>query len=232
MNEGEGLIRHLIHLVFPPRCIFCGEPMAAGTVLEICSECYDRLPFLKHKFYPAVISDINQQWCDSVMCLFHYSGSAKELLKRFKYHKKPGCYRAVSELLARQLEGIMEAEAADMVASVPLYTSREAARGYNQSLLLSRALSKRLGITEISRLLTRIRDTGSQSLLGRDARHFNVKDAFVMKNPQSVTGRNILLVDDIITTGSTLNECARMFKMAGAKHVMAVAVASGRKDFV
>lgn len=205
--------------------------MPVGATLEICSLCYDRLPFLKQRFYLSSDFYAGNAWFDSVMCLFHYSGAAKDLLRKFKYYKKPGYYRAFSELLVRQLEDMPVKVMPDMTVSVPLHRKRKAVRGYNQSFLISKALSRRLRIFEGSHLLKRVRDTGSQSVLGKGARGLNVKDAFVLKSPESFTGRSILLIDDIITTGSTLNECARLLKMAGAKHVMGIAVASGRAEF-
>lgn len=118
----------------------------------------------------------------------------------------------------------------DIIISVPLYKEKERVRGYNQSQLISRILSRETGIAENSGLLLKVRDTGRQSLLNRKERSLNIKDAFQLTNKDRVKGKTVLLVDDILTTGYTVNECSRILKEAGAKWVTAAVVASGKRE--
>jgi ComF family protein len=120
----------------------------------------------------------------------------------------------------------------DTIISVPLHRQRELNRGYNQSRLISGALSRKLGLPDNSKLLQRVRNTQSQSLLAREERSLNLVDAFAVVDTSGVKGKNILLVDDIMTTGYTLNECAKALKAAGARTVVGAVVASGRKDMI
>lgn len=116
-----------------------------------------------------------------------------------------------------------------MIVSVPLHPKREQSRGYNQSYLIARELGRELGIKNEPRLLARVKNTHSQSLLKRDERLENIKDAFRITDTSRVEGKAIFLVDDILTTGATLNECSRVLKGAGAKKIVAAVIASGRR---
>ncbi|MGE5614010.1 MAG: ComF family protein [Bacillota bacterium] len=167
--------------------------------------------------------------CDGAISVFHYTGMVKESLIRFKFYNKPSYYRTYARLIADRLSKITGKEQYDIVMSVPLHRHKEFSRGYNQAYLISRALSRELGLPEASRLLRRYRYTENQSLLDKQKRHQNVKGAFDVLSPRKVNGKSILLVDDILTTGSTLEECSRMLKLAGAKKVTAAVVATGRK---
>jgi ComF family protein len=153
----------------------------------------------------------------------------KESLIRFKFYNKPGYYRTFAKLIADKLDKLTNIEEYDMVISVPLHKHKEFIRGYNQAHLISKALSKLIKLPECSNVMKRERYTESQSLLDRQKRNQNVKGAFSVRLPQKAEGKTILLVDDILTTGSTLEECSRVLKQAGAVKVFAVVVATGRK---
>lgn len=223
------MIKSILKIIFPPKCILCGKILDFENDIEICDKCYGIIPFLKdtaetgsNKFYIG-------EFCDGVVCLCQYSGVIKESIMRFKFFEKSGYYRAFARLLAEKLKKVTKSDNFDIIASVPLYKRKQNSRGYNQSFLISKELSRITGITEGSRALTRIRDTASQSLLNKEKRQKNIKDAFEVVNPEKIKGKNILLIDDILTTGNTLSECSRVLKEAGAKKVVSAVIASGRK---
>lgn len=112
--------------------------------------------------------------------------------------------------------------------SVPLHRRRKIRRGYNQSLLISERVAGKLNKPDISRLLLRTKNTEAQSGLEGDKRSSNVKNAFKVKDAGCLKNSTILLIDDILTTGSTINECCKVLKEAGAAKVHAAAAASGR----
>lgn len=116
-----------------------------------------------------------------------------------------------------------------MIISIPLHHKKELSRGYNQALLISKALSRELKIPECSGVLKRIKYTDAQSLLKKGDRSINVKGAFRVINSDMIKDKSILLVDDILTTGSTANECSKVLKEAGARIVDAAVIASGKK---
>jgi ComF family protein len=113
----------------------------------------------------------------------------------------------------------------DAVVPVPLHWIRRRGRGYDQALLLAKDFSRRVGVPVEEGVLRRRRATKPQTELGRDERRENVRDAFEARRPEAVKGRTILLVDDVCTTGATIEACARALKAAGAKRVGALTAA-------
>lgn len=223
-----GMFNKLVNVIFPPKCIFCQQLLGHDVTLHICEPCYKQLPFMgERSFYTS--QDGENSSCDSAISIFEYTGKVKESLIRFKFHNKPGNYRTYARLMAERLRKMADTEQYDMVLSVPLHRKREFTRGYNQAFLISKALSRVLKMPECSGLLKRIRFTDTQSLLDKQKRHHNVKGAFGVTAPERIKGKAVLLVDDILTTGSTLDECARVLKQAGAIKVTAIVVATGRK---
>jgi competence protein ComFC len=222
------LFDKIINLFYPPKCIFCQQLLNHDAVLHICGNCYGKLPFMEQDIIPTS-QEGEDGCCDGAISVFHYTGMVKESLIRFKFYNKPSYYRTYARLIADRLSKITGTGQYDIVMSVPLHRHKEFSRGYNQAYLISKALSKELGLPEASRLLRRYRYTENQSLLDKHRRHQNVKGAFNVLSPKKVNGKSVLLVDDILTTGSTLEECSRMLKLAGAKKVTAAVVATGRK---
>lgn len=222
------LIKWLSRLIYPPRCIFCGLLLETDTAVEICSGCHDRMPFLEKKVF-SLDNGSNTSGCDGVICICKYSGIVKESLIRFKFYDRPGYFRTFAGLLSERINELLGARGFDMLISVPLHKNKELSRGYNQAYLISRSMGRELGIPDRSGLLERIRCTDAQSLLRKGERQQNVTGAFRVTDPEKVRDKSILLIDDIITTGYTINECSRVLKESGALSVTAAVVASGRK---
>ena len=219
------MLKRLLNLIFPPKCIFCNKILDLNTDIYICKECYSAIVF---KEGGNIKSGTGHDYFDSIVCVCEYKGIVKDAIKRFKFSNKPAYYRTFAGLLVSKIKEMTDYQLFDIIISVPLHPIRERARGYNQSFLVSMELSKQLEIKEESKLLSRIRNTHSQSLLQRTDRLINVKDAFMVNDSSIKKHKTILLVDDVLTTGTTLNECSRVLKQAGLKIVVAV-VASSRR---
>lgn len=153
-----------------------------------------------------------------------YEGPLERALHRFKYEG----WRALAPALAGILSERLEAPAAAWVSAVPLHRRRQRVRGYNQSALLARELARNWALTEAPRGLIRVRNTQPQVGLDRLRRRENMEDAFRWQG-RPLNGAFVLLVDDVATTGSTLEACARALKAGGAGRVEAVTV--GRAMF-
>lgn len=222
-----GLLDRVINIIYPPKCIFCQQLLNIDTILYICDDCHARLPFADLAIIPSLQEGYGN-YCDGVISVFHYVGAVKESLIRFKFLNKPSYYKTYAALMSNRIVELMDTRRLDMILSVPLHKHKEFSRGYNQAYLISQALSRRLKIREGSSYLKRYRYTETQSLLDKTKRSQNVKGAFTVTRPKKVMGKSIILIDDILTTGSTLEECSRMLKQAGAKEVTAVVVATGR----
>lgn len=221
------VLERFANLIFPPKCIFCNTLMDIRADLHICAECYKKIPFMGHTFLKLDGSG-TEKGCDAALSICRYTGIIKHSLIRYKFYNKPGYYRAFAKLMTKYIFKVTNSTKFDIIISVPLHRNREVKRGYNQALLISKALAGATGIRECSRLITRTRNTGAQSLLDKKGRLENLKDAFCVTHKELIKGKNILLIDDILTTGTTVNECGRILKKAGANTVIAAVIATGQ----
>ena len=156
-----------------------------------------------------------------------YEGLLRDLVLRMKHSGNEGLAEAVGEAWVERSEAKVRDFRADMVIPVPLHWWRRWRRGFNQSELLAQSWARRLKVAFEPRLLRRVRSTAMQSSLSPTARRENVKAAFRARNPASLRGRNILMVDDVLTTGSTAHEAAKALKELGAKSVAVAVLAHG-----
>ncbi|MCL5037356.1 MAG: ComF family protein [Chloroflexi bacterium] len=183
-------------------CIICGRPQAEG----ICYDCKRQAPF----FHRA----------DSV---YIYCGAIRNALLAWKYRSVESLGPVMTALL---IEGVKKNEISlagiDLILPVPLHEKRVKERGFNQAEVLAAAVSEEFKIPIKTNHLKRVRATALQSKLNKEQRINNVRGAFSLLWAGKLRGKSVLLVDDIMTTGSTLNECARLLRNAGARQVSAL----------
>lgn len=231
-----------LDMLFSRSCEGCGVSMT-GEGGSLCWDCqtsvsWVQMPFCERCGDPVagLVSDAYEcAWCrksnpafDWARSAVRYDGLAKTCLRRFKYNV--GFWlmnNLVDWLVALWKTCPPDVREADAMAPVPLYPRRRRERGYNQSAMLAEALAQRMGIPFRPGLLRRIRSTPSQTRLTAAQRVHNVRGVFSVPWPRRVRGARIVLVDDVMTTGATVNECARMLRAAGAASVMVVTVARG-----
>jgi competence protein ComFC len=224
------LLNNIINAIFPPKCIFCEAILDLKADINICCICYKKIPFINsYNFNNITKRTPNSNYFDDIICLCEYSGIIKSALKKYKFNDKSAYHRTLAKMLSDKIKEMTNCINFDIIISVPLHKKKEMIRGYNQSLLISKAISNELGIKEKSRLISRIKNTRNQSMLDKNERSLNIAGAFKINIPDKVCGKMILIVDDIMTTGNTLNECCRVLKEAGANKVVAAVIASGRK---
>ena len=195
-----------------PFCERCGDPVP-GTISGpfACAGC--------RRMQPAF------DWARSAV---RYEGVAKTALRRFKYNAGTWLLDDLSHWLWALWRACpATAQTADVVTCVPLHPRRERERGYNQAALLGKQLAGRIGIPFQERLLWRKRATATQTHLTAAQRAHNVKGVFTVPWPSRVRGARIVLVDDVMTTGATVNECARALRASHADSVMVLTVARG-----
>jgi len=151
------------------------------------------------------------------------------LIESFKYRRKRRLGTFLSEALGERLLTSGKFPSVDSIVPVPLHKRKRKERGFNQSDIIARQLSEKLGIPVLSDSVIRKRNTRTQTGLSREQRQRNVKGAFEFTGKLSLKGKRLLLVDDVLTTGSTMRECARTLKTAGADRILGVtlAVAAG-----
>jgi ComF family protein len=197
--------------IAPPRCAACDLPVDILAVF--CPECARGVQRLT----------LGER--ESAMAAFAYGGPIARAIARFKYEERPDLARPLADLLWRAVEPLKETLAGAIVIPVPLHPLRLAERGYNQSSLLASRLSRRLESACLPLALARIRDQARQATLDRQARQANVRGAFSVRQPERIRGRPVLLVDDVRTTGATLDACAQCLVGAGAGSVRSAVLA-------
>jgi ComF family protein len=147
------------------------------------------------------------------------------MIHSFKYNRRRHLCQPLSLLAIEGIGGFFNDRKVDFILPVPLHNSRLRQRGFNQAVLLGSKVSRALDIPMLPDVLVRNRKTEPQVELSASERRLNVKDAFSVKKHQMLAGKRIILLDDVITTGSTMNECAKELKKAGAEIVIAVTIA-------
>jgi len=194
----------------PPRCAACDHPVARLAVF--CAPCASTVQ-------PAEDAD------DRALAAFVYGGAIADAITRFKYGARPDLARPLADLLWRALAARAGLLRGCVVVPVPLHPIRLAERGFNQSALLARPVSRRLGAPFLPLALSRVRDTPRQASLGREDRLGNVGAAFAVRQARRLRGRPLLLVDDVRTTGATLAACTEAALEAGAGAVTTAVLA-------
>ena len=213
------LLNRALALLYPPRCAFCHNLMPRDV--PVCQHCLDTILRTEGAAQSQRFAHVSN--CVSPL---YYEGSVRDSLLRYKFRSLSGYAKIYGEFLAKCIDenGI----SCDSITWVPLSRGRKRVRGYDQAQLLAEELSRRTGVPCI-RMLRKIRNNPAQSGTGgRAARKANVAGMYRAVSPDAIAGKRILLVDDIVTTGATLSECAAVLEKAGAAEVSAVTVARGR----
>lgn len=211
----------LLDLIFPPKCAFC-RCLLPDSSAGLCAACEKDLP-------RAAGSDIKQKipFVSFVAAPLYYEGKVRQSLLRFKFGGCPGYADVYARILADFLGTVPELDF-DTVTWVPLSAKRLRGRGYDQARLIAEKTAALLAVPCVP-TLKKVRNVGAQSAMGSaEKRRANIGGAYAVPDGTAVAGKKLLLADDIVTTGATLSECARMLGMAGAARVTAAAVARRR----
>ncbi|MEZ5465988.1 MAG: ComF family protein [Lysobacteraceae bacterium] len=215
-------------LILPPRCLLCGQP--GHDQRDLCAACAGELPMNRSACGRCGIPlPTPAEACgdclekppifDATHALFRYAAPVDVLLMRLKFNGDLAAGRVLGELFADALLAErVKRGGIDALLPVPLHPRRLGERGYNQSLELARPLAKRSGLPILGDALRRRNHTAAQTGLDRKARQNNLRGAFEWTGNAAPPSR-IALIDDTMTTGSTVAECARVLKRAGAEHV-------------
>lgn len=231
----------LLNFVYPQSCPICGKPLARGEN-QVCEECWSNLTILPAPFCPyckSFLEDENSVLKHDSVCLDPpedrrilavrslgtFDDHYQKLIHRFKYGKKLPLGKRLAESLGRVVSETRSFTNYDLVIPVPLHRTRQRERGFNQSGVLAEGISKATGVSLVKDLLKRKRNTKDQTYLNALQRAENVKGAFVVKEPDRIEGRTVILVDDVMTTGATLNECATILCEAGSGRIFAATIA-------
>jgi ComF family protein len=235
------ILKAWLDLIFPRACAGCHGRVGDARG-HLCWDCQAQLPFVRQPYClhcgdpveGRVDEAFTCHWCDDLQPAFDYArsvvryrGPVQRMIQDFKYHAAHWLAPDLVRLLLAGLQTAPEFGALDTLCCVPLHRVRQRTRGYNQAALLARGLARELNKPFLRNAMLRWHQTGTQTHLTARERVANVRGAFTVARPSTVQGRAVLLVDDVMTTGATVSECARMLKAAGATRVCVLTVARG-----
>jgi len=218
MFKFEDLAEYIISFIYPPRCVFCREVLESkfghGCESWVCSECAKNIPFIDSSG-------------NKVISVVEYKDNVRRAFYALKYGNRPHIAKTLARITFDNTS-LPEMSNVCCFAPVPMYHKKQKERGYNQAGLYAKELSVLYGVSFVENLLRRTKDTPPQSGLNTQERRKNVEGAFEFNTEfsQFVFGKAVLLIDDIHTTGATLDECSKVLLDAGAKEIFCLAFAS------
>ena len=225
------LLNNLYNIFFPIKCGYCDEITGNGSfVCEKCNKNIDleeiknRCKYCGTKLFDkdriCVKCKKEKKYYDEFIFFSEYEDVLKNKMLAYKFNDKKYLKDFFVQELAKCVNGIN----ADYVIGVPISKKRLKERGYNQTNLIAKEIGKTLNIEYIPNMLVKIKETEHQSKLSKTERKFNIKNSFKVADIYNVDNKEILLIDDIFTTGATVNECSKMLKKAGAKKVVVATI--------
>ncbi len=235
------ILQRIFDFILPTSCSFCNSSVGDSPIPYFCSSCWADFSFIDGPVCPLcgrpfespeTLSHSPDHRClacrqtppvfDQALSIGYFEGPLREAIHQFKYRP---CRALDIPLAAWMAVNIRPVGGIDCVIPVPLHTSRLRQRGFNQALILAHGISKTFSLPLSYDNLKRVRPTRPQVELSGEERIKNVAGAFALRRPDELKDRDVLLIDDVFTTGATMNECATVLKDAGASRVTALTIA-------
>lgn len=232
------MINSLFNFLYPRQCVLCQQPVEAeDTAIDLCPDCEDDLPVIKHACWQCGIPlavEQNQHLCgqcqqkppayDRVISIYHYQQPVSWMIQRMKFARQPALARLLASLVSEKIRHNIT-DMPDALIPVPLHPRRQFERGFNQSHDMAVLLSQTLHCPVDSRLVERHLNNPHQTGLDAKQRKKNVKNIFRVKNKTRPSYQHVAIIDDVMSTGSTINELARTLKKSGVEQVDAWVIA-------
>ena len=236
-----GLMQELVLFIYSANCGGCSRSLDSGRPWAFCSACTKNIDFISQPYCPLCgipycTEDPTGHLCGDCLGSVHlfdrarssaiHRGLLRDVIHSFKYGRQTSLARPLAQMLIAPGKKLTILNKTDLIIPVPLHMKRLRQRGFNQASLLARRLGSALKIPVDYSSLKRKRGTEPQAGLSRRQRAVNVKNAFDLSRPERIEGKSILLLDDVLTTGETANQCVRELKRSGgAKEVVVLTVA-------
>lgn len=213
-----GILSNILDLLFPPKCVFCRKLLSKGAVCQ-CEKCAGDLPFTKG-------AQISQKgdFYDECVSPLRYEGDVRKSILRFKFKGATAYAECYGQLMAQCIKENLDGKF-NLITWVPLSPKRARDRGYDQAMLLALAVALELDDVAVETLIKPTNVQAQSTITDKEMRRANVSGVYELKDQELIVGKRILLIDDIITTGSTLSECARVLLMSGAESVVCATLA-------
>ena len=238
----QAYARAALDLVYPRNCQLCHVPLAEPETGVICRACTGKVRFIEPPFCGRCALPFAGEPAEVYRCghcaelEFDFSravaactaeGVAREVIHRFKYGRQLYFARHLEEWLIGAAWRWIDWEPIGAIVPVPLHPRKQRDREFNQAEILAQALGQAMTKPVAVRALRRVRDTATQTRLDAKERAANLRGAFAARQADAVAGQRVVLVDDVFTTGATLDSCAKVLRAAGAVEVIALTVARG-----
>ena len=212
----NGIFASFLNILYPPKCIACAKVLAHDALLHVCATCFVKLEFVDEKIY-------GEFEFEYVRSFFEYSDILRGIILEIKFGKKEYKMTGLADIILNFAKDISnDYENFDVIVPVPLHANRLSERGFNQAEVLAKKLADAWGIPFCGDLCIRKVDTIPQAMMTMDNRHDNVADVFSIAEGADVSGKKIVIVDDVFTSGETLNSLAQTFKKQGARSIVCV----------
>lgn len=202
---------NLLKLIYPDVCAFCNKIQKES----LCKKCEEKIK----KYKKDIVIRSKNNYFEELISIFKYEGLIREKIIQYKFQDKSYIYNTFAKIILKNEKVCGLLKKYDIIIPVPIHRKRKLQRGYNQTQLIAKEIAKNIDIKLCDDVLVKSKNTIAQSKLNKNKRKQNIKNAFKVLNLEKIQEKNILLFDDIFTTGSTVNECSKILKKAGAKTV-------------
>jgi ComF family protein len=224
-------LKSVIDVIYPPLCSLCGVFMKIEQEPGVCPLCLSQMKYIASPlcnrcgkpFHSEIVTDhlcgeclTRKKYLGCARSVGYYDGVLRKAIHLLKYKLKSNLAVPLGNIMANQMHSFFSATEYHLILPVPLHPRRLRERGFNQALALARVIGKKYRINLDNYNLTRHRETKPQVGLSQHARKNNVKDAFSLLKRDRIIDKNVLLVDDVYTSGNTVEECAKVLVRAGA----------------
>lgn len=230
----------ILNTIFPLKCEVCRRQLPLVAEARICESCRGKILPIGDNFCRKcgkslqIVTDFcvdcqgnDTLYYESIKAAGIYHGVLRETIHAFKYERRSCLGSALGDFMLSSFQRHFSLNSLDKLVPVPLHKKQYRQRQYNQSEILAKNLSRSTGIPVAADTLARIRETRPQFTLNKQERAHNIRNSFAVKNKAWLQEAKVLVIDDICTTGSTINECARILKQSGAKEVHGLVLAHG-----
>lgn len=204
----------MLDYIFPPVCGICGK-LNKNSLCSKCKKMLDK----QEKFTIETYNDNYKIYFDEHIYFFKYEGIIRKNILNYKFNDKPYLYKSFANYLIKNKNLFEIIKKYDTIIPVPISKLRYKKRGYNQSYLIAKELSKKFEIEICNNCLYKTKNIIEQSKLNKEQRSKNIINAYKIKNKEKLENKKILIFDDIFTTGSTVNECSKIIRQANPKKI-------------
>lgn len=203
------MLQKIQNIIYPQKCGICGKINEKA----LCKKCQK---ILENEAIWKIEENQNPYiFFNELISIFKYDGIIREKILDYKFNEKSYLYKMFVNFLLKDAKIFEKIKEYDIIIPVPISKKRKKERGYNQSELIAKEISKIIKVPIAKNILYKIKNTVPQSSLNKEQREQNAKGVYMIKNQQKIINKKILLIDDIYTTGSTINECAKVIVQQG-----------------